>query len=204
MSSSNTLLRIDFDKDCYPVLNTGLNCKARNLWGSPGSCSLYLWLAGSQNTDKLNVDYRIRREFCLWVEPAVRCPVNLDMCLPLLLLLPLLSRADQFYPAPTDQSEGTFTEWWSEFSLWRDETRDTLNLSLYSAPGLQWAATSFIQPQVEYFITGLKILRHLRSSKNVTFRLCCMIGSCMTVSLANGLFHVSLKISRPGGLKLSN
>jgi len=65
-----------------------------------------------------------------------------------LLLLPLLSRADQFYPAPTDQSEGTFTEWWSEFTLWRDETRDTLNLSLYSAPGLQWAATSFIQPQV--------------------------------------------------------
>ena len=136
---------------------------------------------------------------CLWVQPAVRCLANLDMCLPLLLLLPLLSRADQFYPAPTDQSEGTFTEWWSEFSLWRDETRDTLNLSLYSAPGLQWAATSFIQPQVEYFITGIRIFRNLRSSKNVTFRLCCMIGSCMTVSLANGLFHVSLKISRPGG-----
>ena len=88
---------------------------------------------------------------CLWVQPAVRCPAILDMRLPLLLLLlPLLSRADQFYPAPKDQSEGTFTEWWSEFTLWRDETRDTLNLSLYSAPGLQWAATSFIQPQVEY------------------------------------------------------
>merc|ERR1712165_100316 len=64
-----------------------------------------------------------------------------------LLLLPLLGSADQFYPAPTDQSEATFTEWWSEFTLWRDQTRDSLNLSLYSAPGLQWAATSFIQPQ---------------------------------------------------------
>ena len=127
----------------------------------------------------------------------------LDMCLPLLLLLPLLSRADQFYPAPTDQSEGTFTEWWSEFTLWRDETRDTLNLSLYSAPGLQWAATSFIQPQVKYFITGFGVLRHLHASKqNVTFRLCCMIGSCMIVPPANGLFHVSLKISRPGGFKV--
>ena len=88
-----------------------------------------------------------------WVQPAVHCPANLDMCLPLLLLLlPLLSKADQFYPAPNDQSEGTFTEWWSEFTSWRDETRDSLNLSLYSAPGLQWAATSFIQPQVDFSI----------------------------------------------------
>ena len=66
-----------------------------------------------------------------------------------LLLLPLLGSADQFYPAPKDQSEATFTEWWSEFTSWRDQTRDGLNLSLYSAPGLQWAATSFIQPQVD-------------------------------------------------------
>ena len=69
-----------------------------------------------------------------------------------LLLLPLLGSADQFYPAPKDQSEATFTEWWSEFTSWRDQTRDSLNLSLYSAPGLQWAATSFIQPQVDLYI----------------------------------------------------
>ena len=126
------------------------------------------------------------------------------MHLLVLLLLPLLGRADQFYPAPTDQSEATFTEWWSEFTSWRDETRDSLNLSLYSAPGLQWAATSFIQPQVENPIfMDFKVPKFPPMRKTCkTLRSCCTIGSCMIEPQANGLFPVSLKISRQGVLKL--
>ena len=36
---------------------------------------------------------------------------------------------------------------WFKFSIWKEEEASKLNLSLYSDPSLQWAATSFIQPQ---------------------------------------------------------
>ena len=36
---------------------------------------------------------------------------------------------------------------WFKFSIWKEEEASKLNMSLYSDPSLQWAATSFIQPQ---------------------------------------------------------
>jgi hypothetical protein len=86
----------------------------------------------------------------------------------LVLLLPLLCAADQSYPAPRDQTEAAFTEWWAEFSQWRDETAAALNLSLYTAPGLQWAATSFIQPQVSYYLTICLYIKSPSESKCLT------------------------------------
>ena len=38
---------------------------------------------------------------------------------------------------------------WFKFSIWKEREASKLNMSLYSDPGLQWAATSFVQPQVE-------------------------------------------------------
>ena len=49
---------------------------------------------------------------------------------------------------PTDQSYETYLEWWDSYSSWRDETGSSLNLSTYDNEALQWARTSFIQPQL--------------------------------------------------------
>ena len=49
---------------------------------------------------------------------------------------------------PTDQSTEAYLKWWDSRTSWRDETVPGLNLSAYDNPELQWARTSFIQPQL--------------------------------------------------------
>ena len=54
----------------------------------------------------------------------------------------------QIYEGPTDRSEETYSQWFNGFKSYRDEVRQTLDLSMYDVPEIQWARTSFIQPQV--------------------------------------------------------
>lgn len=49
---------------------------------------------------------------------------------------------------PRDQSTKAYLEWWDSFSSWRADTVQSLNLSVYDNEALQWARTSFIQPQL--------------------------------------------------------
>merc|ERR1712131_18582 len=55
----------------------------------------------------------------------------------------------QYYPGPTDKSLETFQNWFNQFSAFRDEISESLDLSIYSdVAEVQWARRSFIQPQV--------------------------------------------------------
>ena len=56
--------------------------------------------------------------------------------------------SDQVYPGPPDKSPEAFSEWWSTFQVWRDEISSGLDLALYDNPDVQWASTSFVQPQL--------------------------------------------------------
>merc|ERR1719334_1628878 len=55
---------------------------------------------------------------------------------------------NQFYIGPADKSRETFDQWWGTYQDWRDQIRDSLDLSAYDNPAVQWAATSFIQTQL--------------------------------------------------------
>merc|ERR1711892_504858 len=54
----------------------------------------------------------------------------------------------QMYQGPRDKRPGTVQTWFDEFTQWRDSNMAKLNLSLYDYPQVQWARTSFIQPQL--------------------------------------------------------
>ena len=54
----------------------------------------------------------------------------------------------QTYPGPPDKSKETFASWWSSFQSWRDEISASLDLSIYDTPEVDWARTSFLQPQL--------------------------------------------------------
>merc|ERR1711892_179056 len=54
----------------------------------------------------------------------------------------------QMYQGPRDKRPGTVQAWFDEFTQWRDLNMAKLNLSLYDYPEVQWARTSFIQPQL--------------------------------------------------------
>ena len=54
----------------------------------------------------------------------------------------------QRYSPPIDQSISAFVDWFTNLEAWRTEQASMLNLSAYQNKALQWAFTSFVQPQV--------------------------------------------------------
>ena len=69
-----------------------------------------------------------------------------------LLTLTSLGATDgnlQYYEGPPDKSQAAFDVWWSSFQVLRDEIRESLDLSIYyNVSEVEWARTSFIQPQL--------------------------------------------------------
>merc|ERR1712142_72151 len=52
------------------------------------------------------------------------------------------------YHGPVDKRPATLQLWWEEFTQWREDNMARLNLSLYDYKEIEWARTSFIQPQL--------------------------------------------------------
>ena len=70
--------------------------------------------------------------------------------LPTFLWLASLVAANlQYYEGPADKSQAAFDAWWSNYQVLRDQIRDTLDLNIYyNVEEVEWARTSFIQPQL--------------------------------------------------------
>ena len=72
---------------------------------------------------------------------------NLPTCL--WLAVSLVAANLQYYEGPKDKSQASFDAWWSNYQVLRDQIRDSLDLNIYyNVEEVEWARTSFIQPQL--------------------------------------------------------
>ena len=66
-----------------------------------------------------------------------------------LWLVSLVAGNLQYYEGPKDKSQASFDAWWSNYQVLRDQIRDSLDLNIYyNVEEVEWARTSFIQPQL--------------------------------------------------------
>ena len=78
---------------------------------------------------------------------------------------------------------------WEEFSSWREETKASLDLSMYGMEEVGWARTSFVQPQ-------LMIHDRLQSTLVSSCQyLCHPVDTCVILSiLVSSCQYVSMRV----------